>query len=625
MVSNIHTAASSSLCGLYLAPSTIPNAGLGVFTTRALQRGDWIDAGGDPVIPILDLEWYNGWESEESRNPFQDYVWSGHALGMGSEAFELELVTAMWPGLDAAVNSHPALNNLERSIPTQDASMGGTLHRISDHSVGSFTPYSGGNTYVKENIPAGGELFKHYGDDWFLRRNYTFPVASDYPVAVDLLAKFGRNVDPVAQSAVYEMLLHFAEVWDHPRILQPLPPSWEEIRALYAPIKPPLNRDISQFLRSRTQLETIRSLDWLGANGICMDALERRPSTIPGAGHGSFARHSFETGDVLTISPLIHVLDKNILTLKHMTPDPHDSTRHVVWNKNGTQIMINYCFSHNDTSLLLCPYGAGVTSINHASAHQANVRIEWPHDGVLSHDSSYLQKPINAWDETVYAKKLALQFVATKPIQSGDELFLDYGNAWIQAWEKHKVLWSKPGMHQNAGYLSAAAWNGRYHHKDLLYTEEEWKSTWVAKHFPRAPSNLALHCHLDIFFLKHHMYSRLKWDASSMIGSISPEYGVPCEVVDRKEVWLTTGNSTTSPRLSHRYEVVAKVPEYFGLDEPVSRRYNVPRTCLRWFDKPHTTDLHLVNAFRYPMQLPDSMVSQEWRNLARAHPDMAVA
>jgi len=43
-------------CGLFLAPSTIPGAGLGIFTGRAKDVGDSV-SHGDICIPFVDMYW----------------------------------------------------------------------------------------------------------------------------------------------------------------------------------------------------------------------------------------------------------------------------------------------------------------------------------------------------------------------------------------------------------------------------------------------------------------------------------------------------------------------------------------------------------------------------------------
>jgi len=67
---------------------------------------------------------------------------------------------AYCPGLDCAVNCNPSLLNVEKVLPKYDEA---GLHRSRHPGAGSRTPYHNGTTYVKRHIPAGGELFKDYG------------------------------------------------------------------------------------------------------------------------------------------------------------------------------------------------------------------------------------------------------------------------------------------------------------------------------------------------------------------------------------------------------------------------------------------------------------------------------
>jgi hypothetical protein len=67
-------------CGLYLAQSTIPEAGLGVFTGILRNPGDIIGAG-DVCIPLLDP----GTHHDNLFDPFDDFVWMGEDMGMKME------------------------------------------------------------------------------------------------------------------------------------------------------------------------------------------------------------------------------------------------------------------------------------------------------------------------------------------------------------------------------------------------------------------------------------------------------------------------------------------------------------------------------------------------------------
>jgi len=57
------TLSQSSNCGVYLAQSTIPHAGLGMYAGKDYLPKQQV-TGGDIVIPIIEIEWHNGHEGE---------------------------------------------------------------------------------------------------------------------------------------------------------------------------------------------------------------------------------------------------------------------------------------------------------------------------------------------------------------------------------------------------------------------------------------------------------------------------------------------------------------------------------------------------------------------------------
>ena len=139
-------------CTVYMAKSTIPGAGLGIFSGVDRQAGEII-GNGDVMIPVPDV-WLHlvalG-ESIQNRddygyiNPLGDFVWLGTELGMHRESSytyinETEYIWGYAPGLDAAINCHLGLNNVEKGHP--DFSVEG-LHRSKDPGAGAFTPYHG--------------------------------------------------------------------------------------------------------------------------------------------------------------------------------------------------------------------------------------------------------------------------------------------------------------------------------------------------------------------------------------------------------------------------------------------------------------------------------------------------
>jgi hypothetical protein len=86
---------TSDECKLFMAPSTISNAGLGVFTVHPVKVGETIGYG-DVILPFVDFEFHHPGEEEEedssfhSNNPFSEFLWDAHSFGLQHEAHSLE-------------------------------------------------------------------------------------------------------------------------------------------------------------------------------------------------------------------------------------------------------------------------------------------------------------------------------------------------------------------------------------------------------------------------------------------------------------------------------------------------------------------------------------------------------
>jgi hypothetical protein len=146
-------------CDLYMAESTIPSSGLGIFSGVEKKVGDTV-GNGDICIPLYHFKTHTN--KRDISNPFSDYVWQGAVMGMKFEAKDGESL-GFCPGLDCVINCNHALINVGKATPIYDD---GGLHRSEDPGAGSFSPYHNGTTIVTRDIPAGGELFKNYGDSW---------------------------------------------------------------------------------------------------------------------------------------------------------------------------------------------------------------------------------------------------------------------------------------------------------------------------------------------------------------------------------------------------------------------------------------------------------------------------
>ena len=98
------------LCSAYLAPSTIPGAGLGVFTGIELKAGD-IVGYGDVIIPVVDFLYHMSSDFRFNPlhhfDPLSNYVWDGREMGLQYEtAFVNVGISSFAPGFNCAINCH---------------------------------------------------------------------------------------------------------------------------------------------------------------------------------------------------------------------------------------------------------------------------------------------------------------------------------------------------------------------------------------------------------------------------------------------------------------------------------------------------------------------------------------
>ena len=146
----------SSECGVYLAPSSIPGAGLGMFAGhRDYAVGETVTLG-DVVIPIIEREWHVEKLKLKKRFLWDEYTWNGDVFpGMDEEVDDVDMVMGASPGVGSAANCYLTLVNVEDDFIKM--SRGG----ISSTSPGSgaISPYHGRSFYATELIPAGGEIF----------------------------------------------------------------------------------------------------------------------------------------------------------------------------------------------------------------------------------------------------------------------------------------------------------------------------------------------------------------------------------------------------------------------------------------------------------------------------------
>jgi SET domain len=600
--------AATEHCGLYMAPSTIPGAGLGVFTAHAREVGDAIHEAGEVCVPLLDL-----YQHSPQFQPFMDYYWSGDNLGVFGEVNRTQELFLFCPGIDGAANCHLALNNVFRAIPDYDdgsTTMG--YHRSTHPGVGAFTPYYNGVGIVRRSIPVGGEIFKDYGDDWFTWRPEVFgniPLSMDYVAAVELLQTFVQlpyvlnilqranaqdDLTPEQVDARRNMLTDFYET-----LLLSIQTTWDSrtLNALPDTFYDALVANNAGDMAAVLQRHHVHTLDFLEQHGACLDHLRPGPSTLPNAGHGAFATRDLPAGTILTKSPLLHTVHDDYMYMYEFVE--YNGTKFRLPDRvRHRQLLYNYCYTHPESTMVLCPYGGGVSYINHADAERSNIHLEWATGwDEIAHNRTLVEEG-TLDDLTDNARpQLAFQYVAIRDIAAGEELFLDYGDAWEEAWQEHVEQYVYDDQ-TTPKYASAHYWNHVMEDLFVRTIEEQEMDPY--------PSNLQIRCHAKLFLSHVAPYAIYHWKGEN--------YGLACRILDRF-VDATWGVLPSSREL-YTVEMELANDQQLAQGEVLwIQRTDVPRSAIRFFNRPYTTDIHLDTAFRHSIGIPDELFPEQWKNL----------
>lgn len=454
-------------CGIWMAPSTLDGAGLGTFAGRAYSSGEYLQPVGDVLVPIVNLlkhaQRYNS--SKTWLDPFRNYVWDHGPLDMGSNDPDASIDVLAF-GLGAAINCFYDLNNVHEGRAVHDMT---GLRIYTDPGAGGFSPFFDRRGTAKSEIQAGSELFTNYGSHWFRIRPDlpAVPGTGDLDEATDLV----RRLFDLETNVPFP---HVFELWEYFVNKSP----WRDRSSIFGAFRHKEPRDELKQIQNRSLWEirsqqSQRSLEWLEQHGICGDYITPHPSTLPQAGRGAFATRTIPANTTVAHLPLIHVTDRNMFNMYNLSKanDNTSSTNDIT----GYQLLLNYCFGHRESSLLLCNYGIMAGFVNHNKT-LANVKIQWAEPTLGQHTPALLNQSIE-YLEGVLTPKLAFDLVTLFEIKEGEEILMDYGSEWEHAWQKHVADWeplpTAYGLnsdHTRPLLTAAHAMNGTTYSSDLTVT-----------------------------------------------------------------------------------------------------------------------------------------------------------
>jgi hypothetical protein len=282
-------------CKLVMAPSSLrhPNSGWGIFSLVPITKGYPI-MEGDVVIQINDIN--RTYVPKNDRLlTVVDHVFV-HDYLWSSEGtggyYEGKHVLSAIPGIGMLANG--LSDKLHNVIPFVPNVDEGGLTRTDSPGSGAISHYHNYSFYASKHIEAGSELFVNYGTEWFQQHRDTImtPSTTNHETLVD----YNRLE---AKEDTTNTRIHY-------------------------------------------------TIDWLRQHGICLDNIKPNLSKQPHAGRGVFAKRYIPIHTIVAPAPVLVISRKEMMDITRI-------------NENGKvvtlkQLLLNYCYGHRHSSLLLFPY-----------------------------------------------------------------------------------------------------------------------------------------------------------------------------------------------------------------------------------------------------------------------------
>lgn len=351
----------------------------------------------------------------------------------------------------------------------------------------------------------------------------------------------------------------------------------------------------------------VLDLTFLRENSICIESFDVKQSTLSNAGRGAFAKRAYHQGEIVTSSPLVH-FDRSQLEIVEQTEYDDDSPstlqrehgiRYFADQVHSIQLLVNYCFGNKESNVMLLPYGPGVNLINHNRA-QANVFIRWSTHEMAGANSMKGMSPMAVTATKANADELLVfEYVAMRDIQPGEEIFLDYGDEWINEWKDHLEEWAPDA--EDEKYVSAADYvqNMPDGAAAVIRTLEEQEADPY-------PETIQTAC----YFQPPRPDEKLK-----DLGTWSFDYFEclrPCDVIARD--LDENGNAVYSVTMKaiENLGSPTRCGDYGIFDEEGLFMEGVPAYAVQLVDSPYSSDVWQADTFRQEISLPRNLLPSAW-------------
>ena len=593
-------------CTLYIAESSIPNAGLGIYTTVPYE---WNEPIGHSEIGILMHDLHHHYPNgHTSKDLYTHYSWGHFDIADGKFEASGGRDAVLVPGLGMMPNDYPGLTNvfpgtmsaLQRFVDEDDTlSMEGLKHEtMGDMGRGASSSHSGVKFHAGKYVEAGEELFISYGPGYFMRRKdlAAVPLEEQYKMAEQTLTQFmdrakqdGLNINSLILQERYDQRIYKAG-WlnEKPRVKAALPQNVKDIPAV-------LEMGAAAF----SMMDKKRTVDWVQENGLCMDNLVAGTTSIPQAGRGAFAARVIQKNATIVTTPVI-TLTLEQLKLRDWKGDFIDK---------GYQQILNYCYGRNESSLLFFPAAPAVNFINHGSKDESNAELRWSTSPY--HQSSWLDIPLNEM-KTMTKSGLIFDIVATKEIKRGDEILVYYGESWETHWDKHIQNFGDINTNNFTDVLgmpTVQEMNENEEHFIVRTVSEEETNPYpdrimttcyfIPPEKCESPSDVSKGVKCEVQSNTKTVRQRKNWNTCDILSRYNTEDNVH---------WYTANVTVTTKKQNGQEKPQQEVTKYYLVNY-------LPRYAIRLVNKPYSTDKYGKGAFRQPIGIGKNMMPEHWMDL----------
>lgn len=504
---------------------------------------------------------------------------------------------------------------------------------------GSSSSYYNLTLRALERVEGGEELFVDFGENFYddledpkkkkddddddsaLREEHCEEadrLASKFRAFLD---KHDEAMDEERKGKVYDYLLNavLKTGGKDERVTSLLPSTHQELEGFEATGCPSGadENDIKHFRRST---------EWLSERGMCADNLRPGPSTISSAGLGAFAVRPMKRGERIAPAPLIQILDRSVMDMTSYDDD--DKRKGNEKNrKKRKQLWLNYCFGHPRSSVLLYPFGPATNLINHQSGDKTNAKIVWSSHPF--HDESWLDlTPEELEGEDYQRVNVMFDVVATRDVDVGEEVFLDYGPEWSKAWDEHVRGTQNKSTKPRRTTIRALDVNESYRTRPYKILRERVREPY--------PDGIFTGCFVKAKSELHYdddereiSYRWLRGDDSDDDGELYHGHHLyRCDVVNRIVATSLSGDGIgigggddDDDDASGRYWYEVRVHGLVdddgadGRDVYATTVRDVPHDAIVFLDETGRSDQHDEDAFRHHIGVPDEIFPTAWKNL----------